>query len=210
MICLEFLTNAYEFRYIRLLSRRHFQNQRIFLRRRLGEFQIPNCTEISNSEISRISIAFSLCVNAINALQDCHSSHRQGMVCGININTGLLFLSLSLRNKKDEMLMICTFDDYLIDQPINGRFWSWTHSYPHPESVIMHSLNRDSFRDTELSRLLNGGYFNVKMHSREGGYFRIKRHDEYFNWKKCKKYSIICASTMVTVVVIVYVMLTAI
>ena len=209
MLCLEFLIDSFEFRYIRLLSRRHYQNQCVFLRRRLSLLKIPNGTKIATSEIHQKSIAFTTLSGksiriAFRTLRSCHHHHRYGVVCGVNIISGLPFLSLHLREQDTwgEISMICIFDDV--------RVRTWTYS----DSVHLANLNgADEWNlkkvgDIELSDLLKGKSVEVMRWFGEPRYLRIKRRDEYFDWKKCKKYSAIYAAHVVIMVVMCAIMLT--
>ena len=122
---------------------------------------------------------------------------------GVNIISGLTFLELDLREEDSlgEISMICVFD--------GGRVRSWTYS----ESLDWKLRN---VGDSELSDLLNGKVVEVMRwfgeRVREPRYLRIKRHDEYFDWKRCKKYTAISAvvTTATCLIMILYVTLVAV
>ena len=187
MNCVEFLINFQEFRCFRILSKRHRQYHDVFLRHQLRKFMDWNGTKILDDEIPAIYTGFgTVCVQRVTEKFDIllkeHRTHRRGILCGINICSGLPFLSLHLRNHDSnhdgyEIPVICEFYD--LD---NGGFLYWTR---HDKSVL--SFCNEVFQINDLCGLLRGSTIEVTRRWGTEDLFRIKRQEEYIDYRACKK-----------------------
>lgn len=194
--CLDFLLKSHglEIRYIRLLSKRHRDNYDVFLSHQMRKLKNWNGSQISSGEIPQTFIAFrSLCVQCMaytfDDLLDMHCNQRRGIVYGINIVTGLPFLSLHLRHRDGhEISILCVFDD--LD---NGRFRSWV-LYDQRVSTLCNHW----FQITDLFALLRGSTIEVMTSWRRMDYFRIKYREEYFNYKTCNR----CVAVLIPLVLL--------
>lgn len=192
--CLEFLMGSMQFGSLRLLSKRYQERHDVFLHHQLQLFLSRNITNIWSDQIPVLFVGIRMTslhsmFRVSDILIDEHRNHRRGIVCGVNILSGFPFMSLHLcdRSGWDEIGLICIFDEFDDDRFRYFRSWSY-----HGDWTISPSINR-LLRKNLLCRLLEGS--TIEMYGRFGlpKQFRIKRHDQYFDYKTCKKGTVLFA-----------------